>query len=266
MAGKIKALLPREDSLPGAFFTETGDIFLFGMKFFKSIFSWPFEFDEFIKQCYMIGNKSLPLVGITGFIMGLVMTLQSRPTLVEFGAESYLPSMVAISIVREIGPVITALIVAGKVGSGIGAELGSMKVTEQIEAMEVSGINPYKYLVVTRVLACTMVLPLLIMFSDCVSLFGSFLAMNIHSHISLTLFFSHVFSSLDFVDVIPAIIKSFFFGYVIGVIGCYKGYTSTSGTEGVGKAANGAVVIASLMVFVLDMLAVQLTQMITGEA
>lgn len=149
-------------------FNDAGTVTLFTLRFFKEVLTPPFEIKEFIRQCYVIGYKSLPLVGITGFIMGLVLTLQSRPTLAEFGAESWLPGMVALSLIREIAPVITALICAGKVASGIGAELGSMKVTEQIDAMEVSGINPYKYLVVTRVLATTLMIPVLVVFADAI--------------------------------------------------------------------------------------------------
>jgi phospholipid/cholesterol/gamma-HCH transport system permease protein len=201
------------------------------------------------------------LVAITGFILGLVMTIQSRPTLEQFGAESWLPAMVAVSIIREIGPVITALIFAGKVGSGIGAELASMKVTEQIDAMEVSGINPFKYIVVTRVLAATFMLPLLVILGDAVSLYGSFIGVNIKGEVSFHLYFLSVFQTLDFSDIIPATIKTFFFGFSIGLIGCFKGYNASKGTEGVGEAANAAVVIGSLSVFILDMLAVQITDL-----
>ena len=144
------------------------------MEVFQGAIKSPYEFNELIRQSYLIGYRSLPLVGITGFIMGLVLTMQSRPTLAEFGAESWLPAMISVSIVREIGPVITALICAGKVGSGIGAELASMRVTEQIDAMEVSGKNPFKYLIVTRVLSTTMMLPVLTVFSDGISMLGSF--------------------------------------------------------------------------------------------
>ena len=143
-------------------------------RFFSELLHRPFEMKEFLRQCYFIGYKTLPLVGITGFIMGLVLTLQTRPTLAGFGAESWLPGMVALSLVREIAPVITALICAGKISSGIGAELGSMKVTEQIDAMEVSGINPYKYLVVTRVLATTLMVPLLVFFADAIGMAGGY--------------------------------------------------------------------------------------------
>jgi phospholipid/cholesterol/gamma-HCH transport system permease protein len=169
--------------------------------------------------------------------------------------------MVALSVIREMGPAITALIFAGKVGSGIGAELASMNVTEQIDAMQVSGTNPFKYLVVTRVLSATLMLPLLVVFADAVGMFGSFVGVNIKGTTSAYLFCSQVFQILQFGDLFPAFIKTFFFGFAIGVIGCYKGYNSNKGTEGVGKAANSAVVFASLMVFVIDMIAVQITSL-----
>jgi len=244
------------------FFTEIAELTLFTIRFFKEVFGRPFELNELLKQCYLIGYRSLPLVAITGFIMGLVMTIQSRPTLAAFGAESWLPAMVAVSIIREIGPVITALICAGKSGSGIGAELASMKVTEQIDAMEVSGINPFKYIVVTRILASTLMVPILVIFADSLSIWGSYIAVNIGGDVSYRLFFAQVIDSLVFMDVFPAVIKTFLFGFAIGLIGCYKGYNSNSGTEGVGKAANSAVVLASLMIFIIDMIAVQITSLL----
>jgi phospholipid/cholesterol/gamma-HCH transport system permease protein len=201
-------------------------------------------------------------VGITAFIMGLVLTIQSRPTLVEFGAESLLPSMVAVSLIREISPVITALICAGKIGSGMGAELGSMRVTEQIDAMEVSGTNPFKYLVVTRVGATTIMLPILSSISNAISLYGSCLGVNIRGAVSWNLFWTQVFDSLSFGDVMPSLVKTFFFGFAIGLVGCYKGYFSKKGTEGVGRSANSAVVAASLLVFVLDLIAVQISDLL----
>jgi phospholipid/cholesterol/gamma-HCH transport system permease protein len=248
-----------------SFFNEVAAISTFTSRFFKQLIKPPYELKELLKQCYMIGYKSFPLVAITGFIMGLVLTIQSRPTLAQFGAESWLPAMVAVSIVREIGPVITALICAGKVGSGIGAELASMKVTEQIDAMEVSGINPFKYIIVTRVLASTLMIPALVIVADAISLYGSYVGVNLKGDVNFHLFFSQVFASLDFKDLFPAIAKTFFFGFAIGLIGCYKGYNSNKGTEGVGKAANSAVVIASLLVFIIDMVAVQLTSLFGGR-
>jgi phospholipid/cholesterol/gamma-HCH transport system permease protein len=241
---------------------ETGDITIFTGRFFRETFKRRLEFAELLRQAYYIGYKSLGLVAVTAFIMGLVITIQSRPTLVEFGAEAWLPRMVSVSLVREIAPVITALICAGKIGSGIGAELGSMKVTEQIDAMEVSGTNPYKYLVVTRVLATTLMIPILAVLACGVSLYGAYLGANIQGIVSWDLFWTQVFDTLAFSDVIPAILKTFFFGFFIGIIGCYKGFNSEKGTEGVGQSANSAVVISSLLVFIIDLIAVQITDVL----
>ena len=241
------------------FFIEIGELSIFAGRFFKEVFSRPFEYKELLSQCYNIGNKSLLLVGVTGFIMGLVITLQTRPTLQEFGAESWMPSMVSISIIREIGPVIVALICAGKIGSGIGAELGSMRVTEQIDAMEVSGTNPFKYLVVTRILATTLMLPVLVIFGDAIALYGSYIVENLKGEVSFVLYFNKVFNALEFGDIIPATIKTFFFGYAIGLVGCFKGYYCKKGTVGVGIAANSAVVFSSMLLFIIDFIAVFIT-------
>ena len=250
------------DSVFKKFFLEVASLTIFTLRFFKEVIKPPYEFNELMKQSFLIGYKSLPLVAITGFIIGLVLTIQSRPTLAKFGSESLLPAMVAVSIIREIGPVITALIFAGKVGSGIGAELGSMNVTEQIDAMQVSDNNPFKYLVVTRIVSATLMLPLLVIFADGVGLMGSFVGVNIKGNVSTYLFFSQIFQSLEFSDLFPAVLKTFFFGFAIGLIGTYKGYYSNKGTEGVGKAANSAVVLGSLMVFIIDMIAVQITSVL----
>jgi phospholipid/cholesterol/gamma-HCH transport system permease protein len=241
------------------FLTEIGELSYFASRFFKEVFKRPFEFKEFLRQCFNMGNRSLLLVAVTGFIIGLVFTLQSRPTLQEFGAVSWMPSMVSISIIREIGPIITALICAGRIGSGIGAELGSMRVTEQIDAMEVSGTNPFKYLVVTRILATTLMIPILVFFGDAIAIFGSAMVENIKGNVSYLLYFNQVFNSLEFSDLIPTTIKTFFFGFAIGLVGCYKGYTCKKGTAGVGLAANSAVVFTSMLLFIIDFIAVFVT-------
>jgi phospholipid/cholesterol/gamma-HCH transport system permease protein len=245
-----------------AFLNEIGDISRFTSRFFRELFKPRQEFDEFLRQCFWVGYKSLPLVGITAFIMGLVLTIQSRPTLVEFGAQSLLPAMVAVSLVREISPVITALISAGKIGSGMGAELGSMRVTEQIDAMDVSGTNPFKYLIVTRVMATTLMLPVLSSLSNAIALYGGYLGVNIRGQVSWNLYWTQVFNALSFGDVVPSLVKTFFFGFAIGIIGCYKGYNSKKGTEGVGRSANAAVVVASLLVFIIDLVAVQISDLL----
>lgn len=244
------------------FLEEVGGLARFTARFFQEGFKPRYEFGELLRQCYWVGYKSLPLVGTTAFIMGLVLTIQSRPTLVEFGAESLLPNMVSVSLLREISPVITALICAGKIGSGMGAELGSMRVTEQIDAMEVSGTNPFKYLIVTRVLATTLMLPVLVNLSNAISLYGGYLGVNIRGSISWSLYWTQVFQAASYSDLMPSLIKTFFFGFAIGLVGCFKGYYSQRGTEGVGRSANSAVVVASLLVFIIDLIAVQITDLL----
>ena len=238
--------------------SDLSGLFKFTGKVIRELISPPFETREMLKQCYVLGYNTLPLIAITAFILGLVMTLQSRPIMVDFGAESLLPGMISVSIVREIGPVVTALICAGKLGSGIGAELGSMKVTEQIDAMEVSGTNPMKFLVATRVIAATLMLPILVFFADAISFVGSYIAVNLHGEISIPLYITDAFAPLHYYDIVPATIKTFIFGFAIGVIGCYKGYTAGFGTESVGRASNSAVVISSVAIFIIDLLVVEL--------
>jgi phospholipid/cholesterol/gamma-HCH transport system permease protein len=194
--------------------------------------------------------------------MGVVLILQLRPTMVAFGAANMLPKTLAVSFVREMGPVIIGIICAGKIASSIGAELGSMKVTEQLDAMEVSGANPLQYLVVTRILATSFMVPVLAVFGDVIGLFGGFLALNLRDVISFRLYFTKVFASLGFSDLLPALVKTVFFGFAIGFVGCYKGYNSNRGTESVGIAANSAVVTASLWIFVIDAIAVQITSLL----
>lgn len=244
------------------FFINTSNVFLFIVKVVRNTFSREFEFKEFLKQCFQIGNKSLALISVTGTIIGLVLTIQSRPVLIKFGAVNMLPNMVAISLIREMGPVITALICAGKIGSSMGAELGSMRVTEQIDAMEVSSANPIKFLIVPRVLASTLMLPLLSLFAIGMGLLGSWIGTNIKGDLNFFLFISQAFGKVDFMDLIPAVIKTFFFGAVIGLVGCYKGFNAGRGTESVGIAANTAVVTASFLVILVDLIAVQITDLL----
>ena len=233
-----------------AFIEEVGDLARFTGRFFRELFRPNMEWEELLRQAFINGYRSLPLVAVTAFIMGLVLTVQSRP------------AMVAISVVREIAPVITALICAGKIGSSMGAELGSMKVTEQIDAMEVSGTNPFKYLVVTRVISTTLMLPVLVVFADAIAIYASYIGVNIKGDVSWPLFFQQVFDSLIFSDYLPAFFKSFFFGFAIGIVGCYKGFRTEKGTAGVGQAAHSAVVVASLLIFILDLIAVQVTELL----
>ncbi|HKI90264.1 MAG TPA: ABC transporter permease [Draconibacterium sp.] len=244
------------------YFSGVNDAWKFTTLFFKEVFKKPFHLREVIHQCIEVGLKSLPLITLTGFIVGVVFTKQSRPSLENFGATSWLPSLIGIAIVRALGPLVTALICAGKVGSGIGAELGSMRVTEQIEAMEVSAINPFKYLVVTRVLATTITIPLLALYCSFFGLFGSFINVHAQETSSLLTYYQNAFSSISFLDIFASVVKSIAYGFTIGIVGSYKGYHATQGTRGVGKAANQAVVLSMFLIFVEELIFVQVANWI----
>jgi phospholipid/cholesterol/gamma-HCH transport system permease protein len=241
------------------FFINLFDAFQFVIRFFKEVFKPPYEVKEVIKQCYEVGYKSLFLITLTGFITGLVFTKQSRPSLSEFGATSWLPSLVAIAIIRALAPLVTALICAGKVGSNIAAELGSMKVTEQIDAMEVSAVNPFKFLVVSRVLATTLMIPLLMCYTGFVAMMGAFLNVHQNEMTSFITFFQQAFEKISFLDIFSSLIKSIVYGFTIGIVGCYKGFHATNGTAGVGKAANLSVVLSMFLIFIEEILIVQIT-------
>lgn len=239
------------------FLIRVSDIYRFVARVVKDFFLPPYEWREILRQCYQAGNKSLFLIAFTAFIAGVVFTRQSRPSLASFGAESWLPSLVSQAVVRSLGPLITGLICAGKLGSNIGAELGSMRVSEQIDAMEVSGTRPFSYLVVSRVTATTLMLPLLVIFADIVALLGSFITTNLINKTSFQLYFYEVSVNVTYLDVFSSLIKSAFFGFAIGVVGSYAGYHSEKGTTGVGKAANAAVVISMILIFVIDLISLQ---------
>lgn len=259
--------MPREYVLTKGvdeFFIDLYSAVKFNLRFFKEVFTPPYEGKEIIRQCYEIGYKSFPLITLTGFITGLVFTKQSRPSLAEFGATSWLPSLVAIAIIKALAPLVTALIAAGKVGSNIGAEIGSMKVTEQIDAMEVSAVNPFKFLVVTRVIATTTMIPILMCYTGGVAMLGSYI--NVHSNemTSFVSFFEQAFEKISFLDIFSSLTKAIVYGYTIGIVGCYQGYHASQGTEGVGKAANASVVISMFLIFVEEILIVQISNSIRG--
>ncbi|WP_158828290.1 MlaE family ABC transporter permease [Mucilaginibacter lacusdianchii] len=241
------------------FFSDVYDVYRFIVRFFKEAFVPPYEFQELLKQCYEVGVRSLLLISVTGFIVGLIFTKQSRPSLLQFGATSWIPSLVSIAIMRALAPLVTALISAGRVGSSIGAELGSMRVTEQIDAMEVSGTKPFKYLVCIRVLATTIAIPVLAIFNGLVSMLGGYLNVAVNEGTSFSTYVQQFFQPLAFIDFESSIIKSMVFGFTIGIVGTYKGWNSSSGTAGVGKAANSAVVTAMFLVFIEEVIIVQIT-------
>jgi len=244
------------------FYVDIGKLIYFTRDVVKAVFEKPSEKEELFRQMFLCGYKSLPLISITAFIVGLVLSVQSYPVLSTLGAEMWLPSMVLISVVRELGPVLTALIFAGRVASGFSAELATMRVTEQIEALEVSGINVIKYLVSTRVFAAFFMVPVLVLYTDFVSFVGAYFGMYNVENISFSLYIKKAFDFMSFSDFIPAFFKTFLFGFVIGVIACYRGYYAQHGTKGVGNSVNMAVVQSSLAIFIIDLIVVQITNLI----
>lgn len=241
------------------FFSTIAGLTIFNWEFFKSVFVPPYDIKEVKKHMIELGVKTFPIVSITGFIIGLVLALQSQPVFARFGASDYLPATVALSVVRELGPVITALIFAGRVSSGIGAELGSMRVTEQIDAMEVTAVNPFKYLVVTRVIATTMILPLLTVYVIFLAIIGGYLGVILTQSMTLQYYQHSVVDAIRYGDLIPGIAKTFIFGYIVGLVGSYKGFATEGGTEGVGRASTTSVVLSSLLILLFDTVLVKIT-------
>ncbi|HVS96883.1 MAG TPA: ABC transporter permease [Puia sp.] len=226
-------------------------------RFFHEVMRPPYEWREVLRQCRVMGLKSIGIITLTGFITGIVFTKQSRPSLADFGATSWLPSLVSLALIRALAPLITSLIIAGKIGSNIGAELGSMRVTEQVDAMEVSSANPFRFLVVTRIVALSCMLPLLVTYMAFMGLTGSFLNINQNEQTSLPAFLSDAFGRISFLDLFSSAFKSVVYGFTIGVTGCYMGYNAVQGTVGVGKAANAAVVVSMFLIFIEEILIVQ---------
>ena len=241
-----------------------GELGLFCIRLLRSALAPPYEFRELIRQCDEIGSKSLPLIALAGAATGVVMSLQTRDSLVRFGAKSFLPAVIVFSLVKETGPIITGLMVSGRVAAGIGAQLGSMKVTEQIDAMEASAIDPFKFLVATRVLACTLMLPLLTLAADFCGILMGWVANTLSEPISLHLFLENGFKNMLFSDFIPPTFKTMAFGFIIGIVSCFQGMRTEGGTEGVGKSATSSVVLSSLFVVIADVVLVRLILRVWG--
>ena len=241
-----------------AFFEWFGDLGMFCGRLIWAAFTPPYEIQEFVHQFDELGSKSLPLVALAGAATGVVLTLSTRDSLIRFGAKSFLPAVVVFSIIKESGPIITALVVSGRAAAGIGAELSAMKVTEQVDAMEASAVNPYKFLVATRVLACILMLPLLTLVTDFFGIVMGWVANTLTEPISLRLFIHDGFKSAAFRDFLPSTLKTMVFGLIIGVVSCFQGMRATGGTEGVERAATSSVVLSSLLIIVADVLLVHL--------
>jgi phospholipid/cholesterol/gamma-HCH transport system permease protein len=243
-----------------------GDLSLFAWRAARESLSPPFEFRETVRQLFELGLRSAPLIAVSGMAVGVVLSMHTRASLERFGAESMIPAGLAIALVRETGPLTAGLLLSGRIGAGIGAELGAMKVTEQIDALEATAIDSFRYLVVTRVTACVIALPILTTLMNFAGMLGGYLAETAATGMSLTLYFDRAFSLIDLVDYIPATLKTMVFGFIIATISAYLGFTTESGTEGVGRASTRAVVFSSVGIIVANVILVRLIFFIFPKA
>ena len=235
-----------------------GDVALFGARALYDTLLPPYEFKETWRQVYEIGWRSLPLITLSGLAIGVVLSMHTRASLERFGAEAMIPAGLAIALVRETGPLTAGLLVAGRVGAGIGAELGAMKVTEQIDALEAVAVDSFKFLAVTRIVACIIAMPLLTTIMDFAGIFGGYIAEASISGMSPQLYFHRAFSIVEFTDFVPATFKTAVFGLVIGTVSSYLGFNTTQGTEGVGRASTSSVVLSSICIILINVILVKL--------
>jgi phospholipid/cholesterol/gamma-HCH transport system permease protein len=235
-----------------------GEVSLFGLKAAREAFLPPFEVRETIRQLYELGVRSAPLIAVSGLAVGVVLSMHTRASLERFGAESMIPAGLAIALVRETGPLTAALLLSGRIGAGIGAELGAMRVTEQIDALEASAVDAFRYLVVTRVIACVIALPILTTIMNFAGMLGGYVAESAATGMSLQLYFTRAFSMIDMTDYIPATVKTMVFGFIIATMSSYLGFTTRAGTEGVGRASTRAVVLSSILIIVANVVLVRM--------
>ena len=234
-----------------------GETSLFGLRAIYQAFIPPYEFKETARQVFEIGWRSMPLIALAGFAIGIVLSMHTRASLERFGAEAMIPAALAVALIRETGPLVAALLISGRVGAGIGAELGAMKVTEQIDALEATAVDSFKYLAVTRIVACVIAMPLLTMIMDFCGIFGGYVAETTISGMSAQLYFHRAFSLIEFSDFIPATLKTMVFGLIIGTVSSYLGFTTSQGTEGVGRASTRSVVLASICIILVNVVLVK---------
>jgi phospholipid/cholesterol/gamma-HCH transport system permease protein len=235
-----------------------GGLCLFAGQVFRELFRRPFEFTEILKQMFDIGWRSAPLISLSGLAVGAVLSMHTRSTLERFGAESMIPNALAFALVKETGPLVAGLLFAGRVGAGIGAELGGMRVTEQIDALESLAVNSFKYLVFTRVTACVLAMPLLTVLMNFSGLLGGFFSETLVSGMSFNLYFHTAFNGLTFSDYLPPTIKTMVFGFLIGSTSAYLGYNAKGGAEGVGRASTQSVVFSSIFLILSNVLLVKM--------
>jgi phospholipid/cholesterol/gamma-HCH transport system permease protein len=234
-----------------------GNIGLFALRAARRVLVPPFEFQMILRQIEVAGWKSLPLVLASGLALGLVLALHTRSSLVQFGAEAKMPAIQSLAFFNEIGPLLAGLLMAGRVGAGIGAELANMRATEQIDAIEVLSMDSFKLLVIPRIIACSVALPILTVCMDVMGLAGGYLAERATTDLSIQLYISRAFHSGSWAAFVPPTLKTAIFGAVIGLISSYLGYTTDEGAEGVGRAATNSVVISSLAIILIDVVLVK---------
>jgi phospholipid/cholesterol/gamma-HCH transport system permease protein len=248
-----------------AVLTSIGDVTLWGVRALRDAFLPPYELGEIARQVFEIGWRSTPLIATSGMAIGVVLSMHTRASLERFGAEAMIPAGLAIALIRETGPLVTALLVAGRVGAGIGAELGAMKVTEQIDALEAVAVDSFKYLAVTRIIACIVAMPLLTTITNFCGMLGGWIAEFTISGMTWRLYFNRAFSLIEFQDFVPATIKTAVFGLIIGTVASYLGFTTTQGTEGVGRTSTKSVVLSSILIIVTNVVLVKLIFFIYPE-
>lgn len=259
-------MLDRAGSVGTSFLAAVGDGALFALKAAREVFVPPFEFRETIRQIYELGLRSAPLIGVSGVAVGVVLSMHTRASLERFGAESMIPAGLAMALVRETGPLTAGLLLSGRIGAGIGAELGAMRVTEQIDALEASAVDAFRFLVVTRVIACVIALPILTTLMNFSGMVGGYIAETTSTGMSLGLYFTRAFSLIDMTDYVPATLKTMVFGFIIATTSSYLGFTTDSGTEGVGRASTRSVVLSSILIIVTNVLLVRLIFFVFPQA
>src|SRR5438034_265662 len=251
-------LVDRVGAAAIGFFDFAGSLASFGFRAVIDAFRPPYELGEIARHGYQFGLRSMPLILASGFAIGIVLSMHTRATLARFGAEAMIPAGLAIALIRETGPLTAGLLVSGRVGAGIGAEIGAMRVTEQIDALEAAAVDAFKYLAVTRVIACVIAMPLLTIMMDFAGIVGGFVAEAVVSGMSWQLYFERAFIYLDYSDLIPATLKTMVFGYLIAVVASYLGFATSRGTEGVGEAPPRSVVTASILIILSDVILVKI--------
>jgi phospholipid/cholesterol/gamma-HCH transport system permease protein len=261
MPGERQATVPHAPGLIAGpinqFFDWFGNLGIFFWQVLKAGVTPPFEWRELIRQLDEIGSKSFPLIALAGSAIGVVISLEARYSLSRFGAKSMFPATLVYSVVQVMGPIVTGLIVSGRVGAGIGAELASMKVTEQIDAIEASAINPYRLLAATRILACILMMPLLTLGADAFGLLTGWFAQTLVEPLSFHQFIESGFHGATFNAFLPPTFKTAVYGLIIGLIACFQGMRTRGGAEGVGRAATNSVVLGSLFVILADVVLVK---------